>query len=82
MQHLTFLLALPLFTLSWAQSIYSGDGKWAYQGCYNETTLANGTNGARALAGSSESTDTMTVSICLAYCASGSYSWAGVEYTK
>jgi WSC domain len=64
-------------------TIYPGTSKWEYYGCYNETTLTNGTNGARALSGgTSEAQDTMTVGTCLDFCASGSYQYAGLEYTR
>jgi len=63
-------------------SIYPGTSAWMYYGCYNETTLTNGTNGLRALNGGPEDTSTtMTVPMCLSYCASNSFPWAGLEYT-
>ncbi len=66
-----------------AASIYPGTSSWAYYGCYNETTLLNNTNGLRALnGGTSEAMDTMTVPLCLSFCASNSYSFAGLEYTR
>lgn len=71
-----------LLALTTAQSIYPGDGKWAYQGCYNETTLSNGTDGLRALSATTETNENMTVSKCLTFCAGGGNSWAGLEYTK
>lgn len=77
-----FLTLLSFIALASAQSIFPGDGKWAYQGCYNETTLSNGTDGLRALSGSTESNANMTVATCLAWCAGGSYSWAGLEFTR
>jgi hypothetical protein len=45
--------------------------------------LANGTEGLRALNGGlMEDLTTMTVPICIAYCQSNSYSFAGLEYTR
>ncbi|KAF8866392.1 WSC-domain-containing protein [Acephala macrosclerotiorum] len=64
-------------------SIFPAPTGWSYYGCYNETTLANGTDGLRALNGGvMEDLTTMTVPVCLAYCQSNSYSFAGLEYTR
>ncbi|RDL34535.1 uncharacterized protein BP5553_07663 [Venustampulla echinocandica] len=64
-------------------SIFPGTASWAYQGCYNETTTVNGTNGLRALNGGINSAlDTMTVPICLNFCADANYAFAGLEYTR
>lgn len=66
-----------------AASIYPGGTNWAYFGCYNETTLYNGTNGQRAINGGLiEALDTMTVEICLNYCKSNGFAVAGLEYTR
>jgi hypothetical protein len=63
--------------------IYPGDAKYVYNGCYNETTLVNGTGGRRALfGGGMEALDTMTVSTCLDYCNMGGNKYAGLEYGK
>jgi hypothetical protein len=64
-------------------AIFPGNGKYVYNGCYNETTLINGTGGQRALAGGMmESVDTMTVDTCLNYCSTGPYKYAGLEYAR
>ncbi|KUJ22455.1 WSC-domain-containing protein, partial [Mollisia scopiformis] len=64
-------------------SIYPAPTGWGYYGCYNETTLANGTEGQRALNGGvMEALDQMTVPMCLAYCQSNAYAFAGLEYTR
>ena len=64
-------------------SIFPGTSTWTYYGCYNETTLLNGTNGLRALNGGvMETLDTLTVQTCLTYCAGNSYAFAGLEYTR
>ncbi|KAE9381700.1 WSC-domain-containing protein [Stipitochalara longipes BDJ] len=64
-------------------SILPAKSPWSYYGCWNETTLAAGTNGARALAGGmEEDSPTMTAEVCMAYCKSSSYTFAGIEYTK
>ncbi|KAG9238658.1 WSC domain-containing protein [Amylocarpus encephaloides] len=67
---------------STSASINPGTSAWTYQGCYNETVGTNGTAGARALAGTTDALDTMTVPICLNFCASSSYEFAGLEYTR
>jgi hypothetical protein len=64
-------------------TILAAPSPWSYYGCWNETTLAAGTNGARALAGGvEEDLPTMTADVCLAYCKSASYTFAGIEYTR
>ncbi|TVY57060.1 putative fungistatic metabolite [Lachnellula suecica] len=64
-------------------TIYPDTSKWQYVGCQNETTLLNNTNGLRALnGGTSETLNTMTVDICLNYCASSGNTYAGLEYTN
>jgi len=63
--------------------IYPGDSTYAYYGCYNETTLINGTAHLRALDGVEETADTMTVETCLKFCdANGADAFAGLEYTR
>lgn len=69
-------------TTTIAASIFPGTTAWAYQGCYNETTTTNGTNGLRALSAVSFSDDEMSVPKCLDLCAGGNYAFAGVEYTR
>lgn len=65
-------------------TIYPGDSTYTYYGCYNETTLINGTAGLRALSGGADETsDSMTVETCLKFCQSnGGGAFAGLEYTK
>ena len=63
-------------------TVFSGTANWDYIGCYNETTLVNGTGGARALAGVLEAEDDMTVVTCLDYCRGQGLSMAGLEYTR
>jgi hypothetical protein len=64
-------------------SIFPGTSPWSYYGCWNETTLTTGTNGARALAGGvQEDLTTMTAELCMSFCKSNSYTFAGIEYTK
>lgn len=61
--------------------------KYAYFGCWNETTSVSGTGGARALDGGQNEVleGQMTVPLCLAYCAGGSstqYKYAGLEFSR
>ncbi|XWW92620.1 hypothetical protein V2A60_000545 [Cordyceps javanica] len=60
--------------------------KYAYHGCYNETTLAEGSAGTRALAGGTSlvQADAMTVPACLRFCQDGDtkYRYAGVEWSR
>lgn len=49
---------------------------WAFYGCQTEAT------GARALGGATQATDTMTLEICQALCASSGYAYFGVEYGR
>jgi hypothetical protein len=61
--------------------IYPGNSKYAYYGCYNETTKINNTAGLRALrGGTSESLDIMTVPMCLKFCRG--FEFAGLEYAR
>lgn len=82
---LSLITALPLLVRAQsnpAATIYQPSTGWDYHGCFNETTTVNGTGGLRALYGIEETLTTMTVPICLAYCQSNSYSFAGLEYTR
>ncbi|KAJ9142223.1 hypothetical protein NKR23_g7499 [Pleurostoma richardsiae] len=67
-------------------TIYNASDKYAYYGCYNETTGLAGTSGARALSGGANEVGTgnMTVPICLGFCSSGGteYKYAGIEYAR
>jgi hypothetical protein len=64
-------------------SIFPGTSPWSYYGCWNETTLITGTNGARALGGGvQEDLTTMTAELCMSFCKSNSFTFAGIEYTK
>jgi hypothetical protein len=66
-----------------AASTYPGTSEFAYYGCWNDTTLANGTNGARALNGGvMEDLTTMTAELCIDFCKTNSYTFAGLEYTR
>ncbi|KAJ6785555.1 hypothetical protein PWT90_06967 [Aphanocladium album] len=67
--------------------IYTDDtGKYTYHGCYNETTLIEGSAGTRALSGGDSlvQPNGMTVPICLQFCQGGSnkYRYAGVEWSR
>ena len=82
-QATTTTSSAPATTSTGPATIYPGTSQWAYYGCYNETTLTNGTNGLRALNGGvNEALDSMTVDVCLAFCESNMYSFAGLEYTR
>ncbi|KAG0650680.1 Peptide O-xylosyltransferase [Hyphodiscus hymeniophilus] len=65
-------------------TIFPGDSTYTYYGCYNETTLLNGTAMTRALTGGGdESSNNMTVETCLQFCkAGGDGVFAGLEYTR
>jgi hypothetical protein len=64
-------------------AIYPGSRGYVYYGCFNETTLINGTGGRRALSGGiMEAQDTMTVSMCIDYCNMDGYKFAGLEYQE
>ncbi|OAA73501.1 Carbohydrate-binding WSC [Cordyceps fumosorosea ARSEF 2679] len=86
-------LILAAATLAAAQQtppqlrVYVDDThKYAYYGCYNETTLAEGSAGTRALAGGTSLVrpDNMTVPTCLSFCQDGDtkYRYAGVEWSR
>lgn len=61
-------------------------GKYTYHGCYNETTLIEGSAGTRALSGGDSlvQPNGMTVPDCLKFCQGGNvkYRYAGVEYSR
>lgn len=67
-----------------ALSYYNGSSKYAYVGCWNETTALDST---RALNGGSLfASDNMTVAVCLTSCLTGNkgaaYFFAGLEYGR
>jgi hypothetical protein len=76
------ILALPLGII--AQSSPSTTlAKWRYLGCYNETIDHPKFGGERALyEGISESLPIMTVRMCIRFCDSNDYLYAGVEYAQ
>ncbi|TDL22721.1 WSC-domain-containing protein [Rickenella mellea] len=51
-------------------------GQWTSRGCYTDSTSN------RALAGLSQSNGAMTIENCINFCASNSYVYAGVEFSK
>lgn len=67
-------------------SIYNSSTEYHYVGCWNETTGIAQSTGARALPDlSMTQPDTMTVEICLDFCAhnqSTAYKYAGLEYSR
>jgi hypothetical protein len=83
---LTFFLlsaTAQQFEPSTSASIYAGNKKWEYHGCFNETVGVEGTGGARALAGSQQTkSDTLTVEGCFDICNAKGAQFAGLEYTK
>lgn len=86
------VVALSLFILSASAqqfepstnaSIYAGNKKWEYHGCFNETVGVEGTGGARALAGSEQTrSNSLTVEGCFDICNAKGAQFAGLEYTK
>lgn len=57
--------------------------KWAYLGCFNETTLNEASAGERAMSnGISESLPNMSVRTCIAFCDSNRFTYAGMEYAR
>ncbi|ATY58354.1 Carbohydrate-binding WSC [Cordyceps militaris CM01] len=79
--------AAPLVAAADQLRVYTDDTHtYAYYGCYNETTLAEGSAGTRALAGGSSlvQPDNMTVPACLRFCHDGDtkYRYAGVEWSR
>ncbi|KIN04658.1 hypothetical protein OIDMADRAFT_156821 [Oidiodendron maius Zn] len=72
-------LALPLGTQAQSSS-YNPVIRWRYLGCYNKTIYYPGF-GERALYdGVRESLSIMTVRMCITFCDSDDYVYAGVEY--
>jgi hypothetical protein len=66
-----------------ARSKYAPLQNWMYLGCFNETTLNEATDGERALYdGISESLATMTVRMCVTFCDSNRFVYAGMEYFR
>lgn len=65
-------------------AIHPGSSDYTYKGCYNETANLPDAPGTRALSpGTSQvSPDEMTPETCLAFCASGSHTYAGLEYSR
>ncbi|ORY65883.1 WSC domain-containing protein, partial [Pseudomassariella vexata] len=87
------LFTLLLLTITPTQAadlnIFDSSSTYHYAGCWNETTEIPNTEGLRALAGgSSEQVPvTMTVPLCLNYCAGNNtaktqYRVAGLEYSR
>jgi hypothetical protein len=85
---LPLLVALfPLLVVAQdTPKIYKDSGKYAYYGCYNETTDIAGSAKERALSGGLNEVleGQMTVPKCMSFCLSGSheYKYAGVEYSR
>ncbi|KAG4027391.1 hypothetical protein MFRU_030g00270 [Monilinia fructicola] len=66
-----------------AAAIVPHASSYTYFGCYNETSNTNRTGGLRALNGGvNEALDVMTVPLCMAFCKSNGYAYAGIEYTR
>ncbi|KAJ8070738.1 hypothetical protein OCU04_001108 [Sclerotinia nivalis] len=64
-------------------AIVPSASSYTYIGCYNETSNTNSTGGLRALNGGvTEALDVMTVPLCMAFCKSNGYAYAGIEYTR
>lgn len=67
-------------------SIYQGNEKYEYKGCYNETTQIPGSAGTRALDGGINEVKQgeMTVPMCLSFCGDGDtqYLYAGLEWSR
>lgn len=67
-------------------SIYKDSQKYAYYGCYNETTEIDGSDHSRALSdGTNEvKRGEMTVPMCLGFCSGGKteYRYAGLEWSR
>ncbi|KAK6594410.1 WSC domain-containing protein [Botrytis cinerea] len=88
---------LSLTTLTFAQTsttpasttstviptIVPSASSYTYVGCYNETLNTNTTGGLRSLNGGvTEALDVMTIPLCMAFCKSNGYAYAGIEYTR
>lgn len=82
-QYLLALLSLLSFSAA-DPAIHPGLSDYTYKGCYNETANLPDTPGTRALLpGTSRvSPDEMSPETCLAFCASGSHTYAGLEYSR
>ncbi|ETS88012.1 hypothetical protein PFICI_01840 [Pestalotiopsis fici W106-1] len=90
----SLVLACLLAVLAHAQGtnetselqIYNSSTTYHYVGCWNETTGIAQSTGARALPDISlAQPDTMTVEICLDFCANNQstpYNYAGLEYSR
>ncbi|KAK9421929.1 putative 37S ribosomal protein [Seiridium unicorne] len=82
------LLAITIFapTAAAGLQIYNESSTYHYAGCWNETTDIAQSSGERALPDVSlEQPGTMTVEVCLDFCAhnqSSSYKYAGLEYSR
>ncbi|KAK6063498.1 37S ribosomal protein S26, mitochondrial [Seiridium cupressi] len=82
------LLAITIFapTAAAGLQIYNASSTYHYAGCWNETTDIAQSSGERALPDVSlEQPGTMTVEVCLDFCAhnqSSSYKYAGLEYSR
>ena len=67
-------------------SIYKDSQKYAYHGCYNETTEIDGSDHSRALADGANvvKRGEMTVPMCLSFCSGGKteYRYAGLEWSR
>ncbi|KAB8301302.1 hypothetical protein EYC80_003183 [Monilinia laxa] len=64
-------------------AIVPSASSYTYFGCYNETSNTNRTGGLRALNGGvNEALDIMTMPLCMAFCKSNGYAYAGIEYTR
>ncbi|THV51886.1 hypothetical protein BGAL_0095g00010 [Botrytis galanthina] len=64
-------------------TIIPSASSYTYLGCYNETLNTNTTGGLRSLNGGvTEALDVMTVPLCMAFCKSNGYAYAGIEYTR
>lgn len=67
-------------------TIYNDSKKYAYHGCYNETTEIPGSDHTRALGGGINEVKRgeMTVPMCLAFCSNGDtqYRYAGLEWAR
>ncbi|GJN73202.1 hypothetical protein PLICBS_007278 [Purpureocillium lilacinum] len=67
-------------------TIYNDSKKYAYHGCYNETTEIPGSDHTRALGGGINEVKRgeMTVPMCLAFCSNSDtqYRYAGLEWAR
>lgn len=83
---LTALFPNPVAAADPTPTVLDTSDKYAYQGCYNETTAVEGAGGVRALAGGINEVrkGDMTVQLCLGFCGNGEtkYKYAGLEYSR